>query len=561
MTRLICLIFFTLAADAALAQEPNGAPDAALMWWAHLALTVLGVAVAVRCAYQAFDRRDLQLADVPTFPKYMTSQQQYRLGSFVYMFFAASFFLLLVYLHKEVVAVAKVFDTPLSSTIIDAVNSSSAPYLLIIAVMGIVYLYLLTKEAPWNVLLMMRDVIQAWISIPSLASDLVAQIQCCLRVPADAVAKVVRDWPGVNAQDFSKAKKAIDRKWAEVCYMRSWLGARQESGSDITFFAEKTFTFDKLLEKFDETAVEIEKVKPGSTDQLAELVTTLHKNFSRLVACYLIYRNDDRARLAADAENFGITLKSPIHDNPLGYSIVYILTLVVCVYVGVYLSAIIYDSIFGGTALYDAVAHQDGANIHTWIIYSSGNYGLTIILILSLRLGARAVGVGRSQSYLVTYCWTFLIALLTGPVILTLLAKYVQPIEPYASMELPEAFFKLLVWGLGPALISVYISYYLDRQTASDLPNIDHSLSTVGWRLVNSFGFGAVTVFILLPSLLSIPETPAVDWTAEKLRFVSAGTTFLLSAGLALAAQFALRKRSNASRDTVAAGSPAGVAN
>jgi hypothetical protein len=128
-------------------------------------------------------------------------------------------------------------------------------------------------------------------------------------------------------------------------------------------------------------------------------------------------------------------------------------------------------------------------------------------------------------------------------------------------MELPEAFFKLLVWGLGPALISVYISYYLDRQTASDLPNIDHSLSTVGWRLVNSFGFGAVTVFILLPSLLSIPETPAVDWTAEKLRFVSAGTTFLLSAGLALAAQFALRKRSNASRDTVAAGSPAGVAN
>src|SRR5262249_17522388 len=163
--------------------------------------------------------------------------------------------------------------------------------------------------------------------------------------------------------------------------------------------------------------------------------------------------------------------------------------------------------------------HQDGANIHTWIIYSGGNYGLTIILILSLRLGARAVGVGGSQSYLVTYCWTFLIALLTGPVVLTILAKYVQPIEPYASMELLEAFFKLLVWGLGPALISVYISYYLDRQTSSDLPNIDHSLSTVGWRLVNSFGFGAVAIFLLLPPLLSIPATPAVDWGVEKLRF------------------------------------------
>src|SRR5690348_10845060 len=135
MYRLICLVsMMMLAGDAALAQETNVAPDAAAMWWAHLALTVLGTIVAARCAYQAFGRRPLQLADVPTFPKYMTSQQQYRLGSLVYMLFAASFFLLLVYLHKEVVAVAKVFDTPLSTKVIDAVNNSSSPYLLIIVV-------------------------------------------------------------------------------------------------------------------------------------------------------------------------------------------------------------------------------------------------------------------------------------------------------------------------------------------------------------------------------------------------------------------------------------------
>jgi hypothetical protein len=553
MIRLICLIFLMLGGDAAWAQELNGLPDAAAMWWAHLALTVLGALVAVRCAYQAFGRRSLQLAEVPTFPKYMTSAQQYRLGSLVYVIFAASFFLLLVYLHKEVVSVAQVFGEPISRTIIDAVNSSSAPYLLIISVMGMVYLYLLTKEAPWNVLLMMRDVIQAWISIPTLADDVVTQIQCCLRVPADAVAGVVNAWPSVNTQDFSKAKKTIDRTWAEVCYMRSWLGAKQESGSDVTFFAEKSFAFNKLLTEFEKTAVEIEKVKPGTTELLADLVTALHNKLSRLVACYLIYRNGDRTRLIAEAKSFGITLEKPTHDNPLGYSIVYIGTLVGCVYVGVYLSAIVFDWVYGNKTLLEAIS-QDGANIHSWIIYSTGNYGLTIILILSLRVGARAVGVGNSQSYLVTYCWTFLIALVTGPVVLTVLAKYVQPLEPYASMQPLAVFYEMLVWGLGPALISVYISYYLDRQTSSDLPNIDHSLSSVGWRLVNSFGFGAVTILILLPSLLSIPRTPAIAWEPEKLRFVATGTTFLLSAGLALAAQFALRKRPNTSRDTVGAG-------
>jgi hypothetical protein len=217
-----------------------------------------------------------------------------------------------------------------------------------------------------------------------------------------------------------------------------------------------------------------------------------------------------------------------------------------------------FDWIYNGNTLYKAIILQDGANIHSWIMFSAGNYGLTIILILSLRMGARAVGIG-ANSHLVTYCWTFLIALVTGPVVLAILAKYVQPIEPYASMQPLELFYKMLVWGLGPALISVYISYYLDRQTASDLPKIDHSLATVGWRILNSFCFGAGTVLLLLPSLLTIPETSAVKWPPAKLQFVSTGTTFLLSVGLALAAQFALRKRAKSSPEAVATGTPAGV--
>ena len=67
-----------------------------------------------------------------------------------------------------------------------AAKGESPSYLLIIAGIGAIYLYLLTREAQWNVLLMMRNTIQSWISIPELARKIVAQIQLSLHVPPAA---------------------------------------------------------------------------------------------------------------------------------------------------------------------------------------------------------------------------------------------------------------------------------------------------------------------------------------------------------------------------------------
>ena len=103
-----------------------------------------------------------------------------------------------------------------------------------------------------------------------------------------------------------------------------------------------------------------------------------------------------------------------------------------------------------------------------------------------------------------------------------------------------------------------YISYYLDLQTCADLPDIVHSTRTIGWRLLNCFAFASFTLLVMLPPLLALTPTPeTADWTAAKLRFVSSGTTFCVALGLALAAQFALRKTADA-RGVVA--SPQAVA-
>src|SRR6516165_10397366 len=96
----------------ALAQQGEPATDASLSvpWFAHLAITLIGMVFAVRLALEAFARRSVSLADIPTVPRYLTSPQQYRLGSWMFVIFACGFFLLLVYEHRQVVEVAVVFQ-------------------------------------------------------------------------------------------------------------------------------------------------------------------------------------------------------------------------------------------------------------------------------------------------------------------------------------------------------------------------------------------------------------------------------------------------------------------
>jgi hypothetical protein len=162
--------------------------------------------------------------------------------------------------------------------------------------------------------------------------------------------------------------------------------------------------------------------------------------------------------------------------------------------------------------------------------------------VLLLRFTARSLQIDLNQSHLITYCWTFLAAFIVGPFGLAI-AVQIFGTSKLASMPLGALYFYMLKWGLGPALVSVYVSYYLDRQTYQDLPNIDHSPATIGWRLLNCFGFAALTVFLLLPPLLSLPEQqPNPVWGLAKLRFIATGATFSVAFGLALAAQFALRK-------------------
>jgi hypothetical protein len=355
----------------------------------QLAVTLLGMVVAARLASDAFARRPVPVADVPTFPKYMTSRMQYRIGSWIFIVFACGIFLLLVYFHRDVANLSTaVGGDVIPKGLLDAVKDQSASYLTIIAAMGAVYLYLLTKETQWNVLLIMRDLIYRWISIPQLAGQIVAQIRFSLHVPQDAVAAVIASSDGVVEQDFRKDTNTPDRLWAETCYMKWWLTQGHKAGEDATFFTEESFGFDKLLGELEQTSRDLIAWKSGKSGAPANLalagvfdnIKDLHNRFSRLVACYLIYRNSSRKELCAEAGKFGLEIKDTIPQYPLRYWIVYVIVLSCAVYVGVYASAIACDWVRGQG--FDV--GQDPQRALQWIMYSLSNFGLAIVAIQSV---------------------------------------------------------------------------------------------------------------------------------------------------------------------------------
>jgi hypothetical protein len=548
---------FLAVCGPALAQEGGGSHEMAPQLY-HWAITALGMVAAARWALLAFGRA-VPIADVPTFPIYMASRQQYRLGGWAFVAFACGFFLLLVHEHRSVVLLAKPLNI-IPESIIAAISDQSTPYLVIVAAMGAVYVYCLTYEKPWNVLLMMRDVIQSWISVPQLAKQIVAQIQFSLRVPQSALSEVIASSNGVvTKQDFCKDINTPDRKWAETCYMKWWLTQGLDSGDDAIFFTEESFAFDKLVADFGQAAWSMGNWKSGAATNLAasdvtKTVNELHNRFSRLVACYLIYRHGSRKELGAEAFKFGIRLPDKVTENPLRYWIVYMIALMGSVYVGVHASAIGFD-LATGAGLNLA---QDSNLAMKWVMYSVTNYGLAIIVVLLLRVLATSLAAEATQWHLVTYCWTFVAAFLVGPAGLTCSAYFLAPADFIGNQTFVMLYGDILKWGLGPALVCVYISYYLDRQTYADLPDIVHSTRTIGWRLLNCFGFASLTLFLLLPPLLALPaSSEAAAWSTDKLRFVASGATFFVALGLALAAQFALRKSGEA-RNAVA--SPQAVA-
>ena len=521
------------------------------LYYAHVAVLLCGLFYSAVVAAKAFGRR-VTFEDLPTFPRYMTRRSQYLAGLSCFTFVSMLIFFLLVYLNKEVTPVISLFDQDLYARVKQAIDVESPSYLFAVVLIAIFFIGLLHWENEFNPIVVFRNTIQIWIRIPYLVQRLAYLTKNTLSVPDAAVSAVINsaDITGVYKDDFTKHPQTIDRKWAEISYIKWWLENRNHD-EDATFFGEDSFNWNDLVKEYVECAKAVgaarseestgnEQARGILKDLASQRLESLYAKFARLVACYLVYKNASFESLRASASEFGIQPFQPSTDNPLSYSIIYIVTLLAAVYVGVYSSAILYDLI-QGFGLVQALGNQDPDLVLRWIVYTAANYGAPIVLILLLRTFLSHLHLRSPASYLQRYCWVFLFGLLVGPFWLSV------AVEIFGTSQRPFLdlyFHHDLVWGIGPGLICVYLYYFLDRQTQSDLPDVQtqHSI----WpKLMNSATFTCVVVLILLPRLMGIIATQSV-WDNSKVRFVATGATFLVTLSLALVAQFGLRKLSGA---------------
>ena len=120
-------------------------PDANLIHWR---ITFGGTLWAALLASRAFNRPAILIADVPTVPMFMTSRNQYQLGSLIFVIFACGFFLLLVRLHRDVVGMLDLVPLPVTipKEVRQAISDQSGSYLAIVGAMGALYLYFLTRS-------------------------------------------------------------------------------------------------------------------------------------------------------------------------------------------------------------------------------------------------------------------------------------------------------------------------------------------------------------------------------------------------------------------------------
>src|SRR5258708_24315956 len=104
MTRILtgAGLFFSIflaICGPALAQDGNGSHDM-IPELTHWAITGLGMVAAGRWALLAFGRA-VPIAEVPTFPIYMTTRPHYPLRGLAFLAFACRFFLPPLHVHRH----------------------------------------------------------------------------------------------------------------------------------------------------------------------------------------------------------------------------------------------------------------------------------------------------------------------------------------------------------------------------------------------------------------------------------------------------------------------------
>ncbi|MDB5408880.1 MAG: hypothetical protein JWL84_3792 [Rhodospirillales bacterium] len=470
------------------------------------------------------------------------------MGAIAFVAICLLVYSLIAYFHKEFLPLVAIVAPELYQTIEKSTTDGSLTYPLVVVFAAAIFVVSLKIESDWNPLLVLRRVVHGWVSIPQLANAFMVMAKDELITPEEARKAVVGDpdAPYVTIGDFDKDRRSLDRRWAELCYIRLWLEHNRAQGSHLTFFNEACFAWQQLQADYDNVRDRIAPLKRGEvTDtnifaDVVEKVDALRRQYCRLAACFLVFKNETRKNAIEDARQFGLMIRLELaRANPLRYVGIFLVAIMIAIYFGVSLSAMSWDLLHNDPA---AAFGQDPDLITRWIGFALGDYGMPILAVLLLRYLGWTVDASQPDSYLISYASIFLVALCVSAFCLAL-SIMLAGTSPTAARPFPQIVFACFKWSISPAIVAIYVAYHIDRQIDPLLPDIG---SYKNWgmpqRLMSCLFFGMlVTVFSALPAL-SIPPNQSSIWPVNKLRLVVVGTTFVIGVIMALVGEFFLVK-------------------
>jgi hypothetical protein len=523
-------------------------------------LLLLAVALAIYSAHGAFESPRATLGEGPAPPKYMAQARQYRMGEAAFVSICLLIYGLIIWYYRDLLPIID-FEAPsyLREVIERLANDSKMSLPVVVILAGAVLVSLLKTEREWNPLFMLRRLVWSWVSIPQLASLIMEAARNDLEVSAEKRLKVAKRAPAaeetstVDVRDFEKDKHSVDRNWAELCYVQQWLTDKHNEQKHNTFFNEPSFSWRELEASYTEMSEQIVPLKralgPGSglrasifADAAAK-IENLRRQYCRLAACFIVFRNETRKATVDEANEFGAKIPHVVtRANPLRYVIIYFATILLSIYLGVWLSSTLWDLMHGD---FNFVSTQDPNLVTRWTYFSLASFGTPIAVILLLRYLGWTYDRDQPASYLTSYATIFLIGLCVSAVSLALAIKF-SPFSPNPLAESPlsELVFTRFRWGVSPALVCVCVVYHVDRQIDPLMPDVGAlgAEGRFGHRLAACALFGLLVVcFSILPTM-SIIASPDPAWSVAKLRAVVIGTIFIVGLIMALVSEFCLIK-------------------
>jgi hypothetical protein len=247
ITAFLCL-------SAAAQDSPLELQDGSGYSFASVGL--LAAVSSIVVAYFALDafERPINLPELSIVPpRYMTSPRQYRIGQIAYISLCVAIYAVILANYNLLFLFLRLIVPSRFERFIYIAFGNKSLIFAFVSILAIALIVnVLRLEHKANPFFALRRLIRTWVSIPEFALYIINEIVHHLAVPEPKRSRITEELQiYVDAGDFEKDRASLDRKWAEVSYLRFWLHSRISEGGHNIFFNEPSFHWQELDSYYD----------------------------------------------------------------------------------------------------------------------------------------------------------------------------------------------------------------------------------------------------------------------------------------------------------------------